>query len=85
MPYGFRDMLARRAHMGGSVHRPAGTSDLGVLNCGGCPAPHASLGQASASGVIDRRQNLSEMIFCRMSIVASGVVLTAQSRSMTSL
>ncbi len=63
MPYGYRDMLARRAHMGGSVHRPTGTNYLGVLNCGGCPAPHASLGQAGTFGVIDRRQNLSEMIF----------------------
>jgi hypothetical protein len=85
MPYGCRDMIARRAHMGGSVHGPTRTTYRGVLNCGGCPAPHASLGQADTFGVIDRRQNLSETIFCKMSTVASGVVLTAHSRSITSL
>ena len=85
MPFGYRDMITRRAHVDGSVHRPARTACRGVLDRGGCPAPHASLGQADTIGVTDRRQNLSEMIFWRMSTVASGVVLTAQRRSITSL
>lgn len=63
MPYGHRDMLARRAHVGGSVHGPNGHILRGMRYRGGCPAPHASLGQVGGSGVIDRRQSLSEMIF----------------------